>query len=391
MKSMTILPCAASLWTVALAHGAWVEIQNFESLALSNDEAAISQASGMIYQDWDFYRKPECEQGLWDCTGVREIIANPYGDGTVLSLRGSPPDVFWNARSMTAFPIPEEGHIPLGGKATFYLKFAIESFQLSTSFGFTDKVIDPWVARPVPPADQKHEYGDLRVTTQMRSPDGVHQVYENFTPGWKPSLAAPLAFEPGVWYEIWWHVDNQAEENGGGWFDIYVKGGAFGETPRILPNIYLPAELIAAGITQWNFRSGTALGPITRFLNAMGTGTTDEANPAGTGAAYFDDIYVYPGEYLLDAPTGDTPPKSFFTSSVWYPFPNDTLWSLATPDFIWVGAWPFVYNYSGGGSWWYVFPGSEDDGFFFFNFADSSFYWGWKGLYSADAPAWIKL
>lgn len=86
------------------------------------------------------------------------------------------------------------------------------------------------------------------------------------------------------------------------------------------------------------------------------------------------------------------PPAHYFKKPVWLSYPNQMLWSWQTPDFIWVGAWPFFFDFSQGGSWWYAFPGgTEDNGYYLYHFSDQSFYFGWSALYTAEAPVWVRL
>lgn len=342
----------------------WSVVVDFEDYAITSDESAI-QSEGWVFQDWDFAGFPDCA-GTVDCTGVREIVSAPYGgNGKSISIRALNPDEEnpANARAIAAFQMPSSAEVPLGGEATFYLRFAFEGYQLAHHFGLTTKT------EPVSGSGEpRHNYSDLGPGVQV----ALHQAIERDTlAAWEDyqvhfwadaTLEPDLDLEPGIWYELWFHIRNLSVAEGGGYYDLYIRGGDFGDgEPMYLPNPHDSA------LDDWGFRDKQDK-PLVRFLTISNGYSADVAAGIAGDAIYFDDMYIdLAGKNLTTPDSTGTP--------TWAGLPIVDGWVVAgTKYFGWLNVvrkpWlyclsteSYVYfpesYYSASGSWAYFLDYGE--------------------------------
>jgi hypothetical protein len=349
----------AALFCATAVQADWARIFDGEDSAVTSDESAL-EAEGWVFQDYDFAGFADCE-GVIDCTGVREIITAPYdGNGNVVSIRATDPAVTGaaNGRSASAFQFPDGVEVPSGEIATIYLRFAFEGYQVAHHFGFTS-VTEP-VSGPNTPT---HNYSDLGPTTQVSLHQATTQetlaVYETYKNSWWTSVTqdATKILEPGVWYELWYQLDNATVAEGGGFFELYIRGGAWGDGEPVHLFNWVIAD---TSFTDWGFRDKEDAA-LTRFLNIANGGTPDAAMGQTQDAIYFDDMYVTVGEHVLTVPpirTGggggiDWPDEEGESTvvpafgTVWY-VPGDNWYWTSNYGFVWTGHYEqsgYFYNY----------------------------------------------
>ena len=200
------------------------------------------------------------------------MLKKPAGEGIV-----------GNRKALTFKALPES--VDVGETYTFYTRINVEYFPNNHAFGLSNLG---------PDEIKKHDYNafeaTLRVTDKVESNghknDGALMVkvvdgYDNVKNYAVNSDAKPLV--PGLWYEIWYVVNNAEVQNGGQTYDVYLKGGD--EFPE--------QTLVYRGAT---FRMQRAL-PLTYFLMNCNTGPATQ--PYGNGGLRYDDLYMAKGVSLV--------------------------------------------------------------------------------------------
>lgn len=367
---------AAGMLAAPIADAQWLKVFDADDWEVTADEADL-QAHGWIFQDWDFVGYPACIDGTRDCTGVREVVPAPYGGkGNAVMIRGGDPNVVdpANSRPISAFPLPQT--IPLGGTATFYLKFAAGGVGLGAHFGLT--------ATTAPTNDSgdtgaRHDYPNLATSAQVtlyeRSTLGVYHGF------WSDATLDPeLILETETWYELWYHITHAPSSEGGGYFELYIRGGAFGDgEPYHLKNPY------DQPFTEWSFRE-VADAPLARFLNVQPAGNP-ATNVPRTDPFYFDDMYLLLDEFSLEAPgDGDV----ITHESLWSSLEDYDGWKPGGIGWLYDGFYPWIYHGTAG--WLYVSPeGATLDSMYIFNLETGSWLWssdsfsGWYYDYSSNS------
>lgn len=354
----------------------WTKVVDFEDYDQLGCEECLTDL-GWTFQDWDYFGYVECVNGANDCTGVRQVVDAPYGgNGQAIEVRGGSPDesLVANSRSVTAVDLPEE--IPAGSVATFYMRIAVERLEISTHFGLTQNTEPTNDSAP----GVTHNYGDLGTTTaiQLASGNEYIMVYDGW---WKASTEDDSKqFETETWYELWYLIQNNTLADGGGLFDLYVRGGPYEEITHIV-NPYLAQVAVDAGITGWQFRNniGEAL---KRFLVVTPVGNP-AADYSGTGAIYFDDMWMNVGEMTTEQPPINTGGNGGGGDSVWD--------EVST----WLGGIdgsqaPNIWT---NGLGWLTSSSASADSVMFYSNGDLGFFWSAEGVYpwfwSFDQNGWF--
>jgi hypothetical protein len=355
----------------------WSRVVDFEEYDLTDQESEI-QAEGWIFQDYDFAGYPECVDGSRDCTGVREIVAAPYdGNGKAILIRGSDPEEVdpANTRSGSAFPLGTE--IPVGESAMFYLRFAAEGREISAHFGLTSDT-GPMNDNADNTAT-RIDYPDLAVTSQVSFPSReTLGVYNGF---WRDAtLDSTEVISPETWYELWYHIRNESPSNGGGYFDIYIRGGVFTDV-TLLENPYLPSDVT---YTDWVFRDVQDK-PLARFVNVSNSGNPVEF--VRSDAIFFDDMYL---DLSVDGDTPNltTPPLRAGDvvtgpESLWDDVQADSNGWKQTPwGWVYDAKYPWIYQYPAD-AWLYILAeGSTKNSIYFYDASEGDWFWG-SELYGA--------
>lgn len=225
-------------------------------------------------------------------------VANAY-----LLKKPAPEGVVGNRKALTYKALPQT--VKVGDTYTFYTRINVEAFPNNHAFGLSNMGPDDI---------KKHDYNafeaTLRVTDKSESsglkntgalmvkvPTGYanvkhkwHGAFTNFNSNNNTNSnteidvesdsegeAEPLA--PGVWYQIWYVVNNARVADGGQTYDVYLQGGS--EFPV--------QTLVYQGAT---FRMQREW-PLTYFLMNCNTGPIDK--PYGNGGLKYDDIYMVKG------------------------------------------------------------------------------------------------
>lgn len=367
----------SSLFLALSLSADWVRVVDFEEPEYRASRAkADLQELGWIFQDYAFAAYPQCSpvQGNppeRDCTGVYQVIEAPYGvEGRVLLHRGSNPNEpqAANTRSNAAFDLPEE--IPLSSsRASLYLRFAYERPAVSAHFGLTDNNNPSETIASQAPFDWMvtHDYNNLRVGTQF-TPQ-VESTVTIFDGTWRAATLEPgMVIAEETWYEFWYHIDNN-----GGTFDAYIKGGVWTEQTHL-------GNPHTTGYTDYEMRAvvGQPREALRRFLSVLNPGTP--ATVIRQGAAFYDDIYMSNGEFLLTTPPdridgGGTvvPP---IAESLWADVAviAPTVWKQTGLGYIYDDMYQWIYIYEAQ-SWLYVDSGSTLQSLYLYNSVDGSWLW----------------
>lgn len=246
----------------------WLLVDDFEA---GNDLQGWSNVDVENNTD-PFVPNPQVSVVRMDSTIESQyMLRKPAADGVVGNRK---------AIGFKALPVP----IPVGASFTLYTRVNVEYFPNNHSFGLSNLS-----AEEIP----EHNYDALeptiRITDKAESDgqknDGTLMVlsgYKSYSKIIDPATgAAANPMEPGTWYEIWCVVNNAPVDAGGQRYDLYMRGGEFGEQQQVF-----------AGAV---FRMQRAL-PLTYFMAISNTGPHDA--PYGNGGVRFDDIYMANGVKL---------------------------------------------------------------------------------------------
>lgn len=211
----------------------------------------------------------------------RYYLKKPAADGVV-----------GNRKALSYIKLPEA--LDLGDIATFYTRIMVESFPNNHSFGLSNQHpedIDKLAYNAFEPmlrvtdkveSDGTQNTGALMVIKESSNGKAKYQDIQNPLTG---STAKPL--EAGVWYELWYVVDNRLTEKGGQTYSVYIRGGEFNEQQKVYDNAAFrmkrEAELIY-------------------FVTIANTGPHKQ--PYGNGGLAYDDLYMIKGK-VLNKPNRD--------------------------------------------------------------------------------------
>lgn len=188
------------------------------------------------------------------------------------------------ALSYIALPVP----VPVGDTYTFYTRIMVEAFPNNHSFGLSN----------LPPSEiDKQSYKAfepmLRVTDKLES-NGVKNtgalmaivesnkgkaIYANIINPITKTKAKPL--QTGIWYQVWYIINNATLTNGGQGYEIYMQGGEFEQQQKVFE------------LGKFRMAREQAL---THFVTISNTGSHKQ--PYGNGGLAYDDIYMIKGKNL---------------------------------------------------------------------------------------------
>lgn len=382
-KKLIKLGTLAGFISATMVQANWIRLTDFEEYPLTEDEDEIAEF-GWIFQDFDFNGFPQCVDGSRDCTGVRDIVMAPFegGLGKSILIRGSNPDEVdpSNARSVTVFEMAEE--IPLGGTATVYMRFAAGSRQVSFHWGLTGR------SYPGGPSNAENfNYTDLAVTSQVAFEEReTLSIYDGW---WTESTLDPeKVLDTEIWYELWYHITNETQALGGGYFDVYIRGGAWEEVTHL-------ANPHQAAYDDWLFRDNADL-PLNKILWIVNSGNPN-VGPIRSGAMYFDDFYIKLGEFSTEQPplrdedeNGNGEPVPVV--SLWEDVAVETGTEWKNTAMGWIHDANYPWILFGTSTWVYVAheQSSLEDGVYMFDVAGDNWIWasnhtgGWHYSFAGD-------
>lgn len=243
----------------------WTLIDNFEN---SN---AIQQWTLL---DTKNDTKPKIENP--QITEVRSDVGNSY-----LIKKPAADGVVGNRKALSFRQLPRV--VPVGKVHTFYARFQVEYFPNNHVFGLSNLS---------PKGIEEHDYNafepSIRITDKAESNgyknDGTLMVrqgkgYEKIVNLESGEVAQPL--EQGIWYELWYVVNNKVVADGGQTYDVYLKGGEFKQQTPVYQNA--------------DFRMKREK-PLAYLLLNCNTGPQNA--PYGNGGILYDDFYSSVGENL---------------------------------------------------------------------------------------------
>lgn len=248
---------------------AWLLIDNFER----------SELDGWSLADTQNQTKPRVENPqiteVRAESGNRYLIKKPARDGLVGNRK---------ALTYKQLPIPVE----VGETATFYTRIMVEKFPNNHAFGISNlspveiakagyNAFEPTL-RVTDKAESNGFKNDGTLMVKIDSEDKYRQ-YSNIQNYAQGTSAQPLV--EGVWYQIWWVVNNASLAQGGQSYDVYVQGGEFTEQTLV----YKGAD----------FRMKREL-PLIYFFANCNTGP--HKKPYGNGGLAYDDLYMSSGVNL---------------------------------------------------------------------------------------------
>ena len=215
---------------------------------------------------------------------VTELVNENKTDNTFLINKPAAEGVIGNRKALTFKPLPKA--VGVGETYTFFTRINIEYFPNNHVFGLSN--LD---ATGIEENDYNALEPSLRITDKRESNgfknDGALMVktasgYSNVQNYAENRSAKPL--QAGVWYDIWYVVNNAKVKDGGQHYDVYVRGSEFTEQTLVYKNA--------------SFRMKREL-PLIYFMMNCNTGPIKK--PYGNGGLRYDDIYMSEGT-LLSSP-----------------------------------------------------------------------------------------
>lgn len=210
---------------------------------------------------------------------ITEIRYEPDANNHYLLRKPAADGITGNRKALSsrALPIP----INVGDTYTIYTRINVEYFPNNHSFGLSNIL-----ESDIP--DQGYEAFEpmIRITNKSESDglknDGTLMVmigdkaYSKINNPETGKAAEPL--QTGIWYELWWVVNNAKRSEGGQRYNLYIRGGEF--------------DVQTAVFNGADFRIQREE-PLTRFIAITNTGPSDM--PYGNGGVKYDDIYMAQG------------------------------------------------------------------------------------------------
>lgn len=268
MKVFVVIFIALQLSVVgsSRADSTWLLVDDFEGNTLTDWQLA----------DTDNQTKPRIENPQVTILTAEEsnqyLLKKPAVDG-----------VIGNRKALSFKALPQA--VAVGKTYTFYTRILVEKFPNNHAFGLSNLG---------PDKIKQHGYNAfepiLRVTDKSESDgfknDGTLMVkvdsnnkyrqYNNIKNLNKNKSAEPM--KPGIWYQVWYVVNNSPAAEGGQTYDVFVQGGEFTEQSQVY--------------RQANFRMKREE-PLIYFLANCNTGPVKK--PYGNGGLAYDDIYMAEG------------------------------------------------------------------------------------------------
>ncbi|MBT8082795.1 MAG: hypothetical protein KJO56_10260, partial [Gammaproteobacteria bacterium] len=213
---------------------------------------------------------------------IFEIHVDPDTGNHYMIRKPAADDVVGNRKAIGFLPLPVP--VDVGETYTFYTRVSVEYFPNNQSFGLAN------VAAADIPGEHYNSFEPMiRITDKYESDgyknDGTLMVLggdKSYSKIVDPATGEPAdPMEPGVWYQLWYVVNNSPRAAGGQRYDLYVLGGEF-EAQQL---VYEGAK----------FRMQREK-PLAFFMTISNTGPVDA--PYGNGGVRYDDIYMTAGRNL---------------------------------------------------------------------------------------------
>lgn len=206
----------------------------------------------------------------------RRIEHIDHTTNAYLLKKPAPDNVVGNRKALTykKLPVP----VKVGETYTFYNRINVESFPNNHAFGLSNMI-----PKDIELNDYNAFEPTLRVTDKTESSGLVNtgalmvKVDNGYANIVNPKTKADAkALVPGVWYQIWYVVNNNLLSKNGQTYDVYIQGGA--EFPH-QTKVYSNAK----------FRMKREQ-PLIYFL--MNCNTGPKSHPYGNGGLRYDDLYM---------------------------------------------------------------------------------------------------
>ena len=246
----------------------WILVDNFES---GMDLWGWSNIDAQNDTDPHIPDPQVAEVRVDPDTGNRFMIRKPAADGVV-----------GNRKAIGYLPLPTP--VGIGETYTFFTRVNVEYFPNNQSFGLVN------VGATEISRENYDSFGPMIRITDKHESDGskndgtlmVSSGYKSYRKVVDPGTGKPAnPMQPGVWYALWYVVNNARLDAGGQRYDLYIEGGEF-ETQRL-------------AFKGAKFRMQREL-PLTAFMTICNTGPVDA--PYGNGGVRYDDIYMIEGRQL---------------------------------------------------------------------------------------------
>lgn len=254
---------------VTLPDEKWLAIDDFEQATLQNWYQEDPQNDTQ-----PFVAHPQVTQ-LVRQDNNQFLLKKPAKDGLV-----------GNRKALTFKALPRA--VRVGETATFYTRIKVEAFPNNHAFGLANLTPEDIIKQGYDAFE-----ATLRITDKSESDgykndgtlmvkvdsDNKYRQYAKIVNPHTGDVAAPLTV--GIWYEIWYVVNNAPAAQGGQVYDVFVKGGEFTQQTQV----YQHAD----------FRMKRAQ-PLIYFLANCNSGPADK--PYGNGGLFYDDIFMSNGVNL---------------------------------------------------------------------------------------------
>lgn len=263
---MTLTAC-----TTKIKQSDWLLVDNFEQSTLRGWQKADVQNDTV-----PLVPNPQVTEIRTE-KGNQYMIKKPAIDGLV-----------GNRKALTFKALPEA--VNVGETYTFYTRILVESFPNNHAFGISNlqpeqiktsayNAFEPTLR--VTDKSESNGYknnGGLMVKIDSHDKYRQYDYVQNYIIN---QNAKPL--EPGIWYQVWYVVNNASVQDGGQIYTVYMQGGEFSEQTLV----YKKAD----------FRMKREMPLIYFFANSN---TGPHKKPYGNGGLGYDDIYMAKGVNLTN-------------------------------------------------------------------------------------------
>ena len=244
----------------------------------------------------DFQQSSEALSSKWSIKDVQNetepFVKNPqmalikkeqHTENQYYLKRAAADGVLGNRKALSYVPLPRS--VNVGDLTTFYTRIMVESFPNNHSFGLSNQApseIDKLAYNAFEPmlrvtdkteSNGTKNTGALMVIKQAVNGKATYQDIQNPQTG---KAAQPM--QEGLWYEVWYIVDNRSQAQGGQTYSVYIRGGEFSEQQKV----YNKAEFRMKREADLSY-----------FVTISNTGPHKQ--PYGNGGLAYDDIYMSEG------------------------------------------------------------------------------------------------
>ena len=249
----------------------WQMIDDFESSSLSG----LWQLVDSDNQTSPHVPNPQVTKVRVD-EGNSYLLKKPANEGVV-----------GNRKALTFRQLPST--VEVGETYTFYTRIQVEYFPNNHSFGLSNLKDEGII-------DKNYDAFEpmIRVTDKAESDGSVNngtlmvstgfKTYDRISNAKTKQAAKPM--EKGVWYELWYVVNNASYADGGQRFDLFMRGGEFKHQTQVFKGAVFRMQREK---------------PLRQFFMISNTGS--KKKPYGNGGLLYDDLYMVKGKQLTDPRT----------------------------------------------------------------------------------------